>query len=200
MITKRKFLIRVAIILLSILLGGCGKTETTNELRIVYQCNTVDNTLMEFNDDSALCRFELVSAQVSRYTNVLGRTIERVQSQTPVRDSQGSITWILPQDATEADNADVVYKFGSGCQDDNCTINANPTAYKIPVGNNVIRVSGIVNVNSKTVDLSTAVPAAVIDVLYMNCSVCLKNHWGCWCEDDDANTDIGNAEEEGGDV
>ncbi|AEB28623.1 hypothetical protein FN3523_0766 [Francisella hispaniensis] len=173
MITKRKFLIRAAS-LTSYSIGGCGKTETVNKLRIVYQCNTVDNTLIEFNDDSALCRFELVSAQVSRYTNILGGTIERVRSQTTVRDSQGSIRWILPQ----ADNNDVVYKFGSGCQDDNCTINANPTAYKIPVGNNVIRVSGIVNVNSETVDLSRAVPAVVIDVLYMNCSVYLKKSLG----------------------
>ncbi|QXF53835.1 DUF3281 family protein [Francisella tularensis subsp. holarctica] len=45
LIMKDKLLIGIAIISSATLLEGCGKTETTNELRIVYQCADVEDTV-----------------------------------------------------------------------------------------------------------------------------------------------------------
>ncbi|AJI45233.1 DUF3281 family protein [Francisella tularensis subsp. novicida] len=153
-IAKKNFLIEAVVISSTALLANCGKSETARELRIVDDCNTVKN----------LCKFELTDAEVSHYTNILGKNIERVESQTPLHDSdiKGTITWNTPAGATLADNATVQTKFGSGCQDDNCTANANPTAYNLPAGENKISVSGIVTINGKSVDLAKDVKPDII--------------------------------------
>ncbi|MFP8922286.1 DUF3281 family protein [Francisella tularensis] len=155
---KDKLLIGVAIISSAALLEGCGKTETTNELRILYQCADVE----DFDNGDVLCRLELTNVVVSRYTNVLGKAIQRVQSQTPLRDIQGAIVWNLLAGARLADNNDVVHEFGSGCQNGYCTANANPTAYNLPAGENKISVSGIVTINGKSVDLAKDVKPDII--------------------------------------
>ncbi|EDO66286.1 conserved hypothetical protein [Francisella tularensis subsp. holarctica FSC022] len=103
LIMKDKLLIGIAIISSAALLEGCGKTETTNELRIVYQCADVE----DFDNDDVLCRLELTNVVVSRYTNILGKTIERVESKTPLHDIQGTITWNAPSTASLADSASV---------------------------------------------------------------------------------------------
>ncbi|MDE5035780.1 DUF3281 family protein, partial [Francisella tularensis] len=72
------------------ILGSCVKSETATELRLVDQCNTAYD----------LCKFELYDALVSRYTNFLGNTIERIESQTPLQAIHGTITWNPPAGAT----------------------------------------------------------------------------------------------------
>ncbi|AFX70521.1 DUF3281 domain-containing protein [Francisella tularensis] len=54
---------------------------------------------------------------------------------------------------------------GVGCQDDNCTANSNPTAYKLATGSNTISVSGTVTVDGKTIDLATEVQPVVEDTV-----------------------------------
>ncbi|AJJ47412.1 hypothetical protein DR83_1791 [Francisella tularensis subsp. novicida] len=129
MMTKKKLLIGMVTISGIVILGSCGKTETANELRIVDECNDVRD----------LCRLELANTQVSRYTNFLGKTIKRVQSQTPLHRIQGTITWNASAGTSLADNSDVQSELGLSCQDDNCTANSNPTAYTLPVGSNTIK-------------------------------------------------------------
>ncbi|AEB28624.1 DUF3281 family protein [Francisella hispaniensis] len=153
LIIKKKLLISAAIVSTATLLGSCGKTETANELRIVDECN-------ENND---LCRFELADTQVSRYTNVFGKNIERVQSQTPLNDMQGTIRWDAPAGASFADNSEVQSELGASCQDNVCTQNSKSTAFKLPVGSNTIRTSGTVTIDGKTFDLATDVPPLVIN-------------------------------------
>ncbi|MDE4967878.1 DUF3281 family protein, partial [Francisella tularensis] len=70
----------IAIISSATLLEGCGMTETTNELRIVYQCADVD----DFDNDDVLCRLEQKNDLESRYTNNLPKKIERVERKTPL--------------------------------------------------------------------------------------------------------------------
>ncbi|MDE4992660.1 DUF3281 family protein, partial [Francisella tularensis] len=77
------------------------------------------------------------------------------ESQTPLQAIQGTITWNPPAGATLATNTDVVTQRGSGCQNDSCTANANPTAFNLHVGSNSISVSGTITVNGKTVDLAS---------------------------------------------
>ncbi|AEB27974.1 DUF3281 family protein [Francisella hispaniensis] len=158
MTARKKLLIGTAIISSAAILGSCSKSETDTELRIVDQCNTAND----------LCKFELTNAVVSRYTNLLGKTIERLESQIPLQDIQGTITWNPPAGATPANNADVVTQLGSGCQNDSCTVNANPTAYNLAAGSNAISVSGNVTVNGKTVDLATAVPPVTVDTIQVS--------------------------------
>ncbi|APC95293.1 DUF3281 family protein [Francisella tularensis subsp. novicida] len=155
MTAKKKLLIGTAILSSAAILGSCGKSETATQLRIVDQCNTAND----------LCKFELTNAVVSRYTNLLGKTIERVESQTPLQDIQGTITWNPPAGATLATNTDVVTQLGSGCQNDSCTANANPTAFNLQVGSNSISVSGTITVNGKTVDLASTVPPVTVDTI-----------------------------------
>ncbi|ABK89989.1 DUF3281 family protein [Francisella tularensis subsp. novicida] len=161
MMTKKKLLIGMVTISGIVILGSCGKTETVNELLIVDQCNDVRD----------LCRLELANAQVSRYTNFLGKTIKRLQSQTPLRDIQGTVTWNASAGTSLADNSDVQSELGLSCQDDNCTANSNSTAYTLPVGSNTISVSGTVTVDGKTIDLATDVPALVINTSAAGSSV-----------------------------
>lgn len=161
MMTKKKLLIGMVTISGIVILGSCGKTETANELRIVDECNDVRD----------LCRLELANTQVSRYTNFLGKTIKRVQSQTPLHRIQGTITWNASAGTSLADNSDVQSELGLSCQDDNCTANSNPTAYTLPVGSNTISVSGTVTVGGKTIDLATDVPALVINTSAAGSSV-----------------------------
>ncbi|WP_044247600.1 DUF3281 family protein [Francisella hispaniensis] len=153
MIAKNKLLNTTAIIFTIELLGSCGKTETANELRIVDECN-------ENND---LCRVELAETQVSRYTNFLGKNIERVQNQTPLKDIQGTIRWNASAGSSLADNSEVQSELGTSCQDNVCTQNSKSTAFKLPVGSNTIRASGTVAIDGKTVDLATDVPPIVIN-------------------------------------
>ncbi|APA83200.1 DUF3281 family protein [Francisella tularensis] len=152
-ITKKKVVIGAAIISGTVLLASCGKTTTATELRIVDQCTPA----------SDLCEFELTDAVVSRYTNMLGKTIERVESKTPLHDIQGTITWNAPATASLADNATVKSTLGVSCQDDSCTANSNPTAYSLAAGSNTISVSGTVTVDGKTIDLATDVQPDVVD-------------------------------------
>ncbi|AEB28628.1 DUF3281 family protein [Francisella hispaniensis] len=154
-IAKKKLLLGAAIISSVAALASCGKTETAKELRIIDKCNTSND----------LCEFELTDAVVSRYTNALGKTIERVESKTPLRDSdiKGTITWHAPDTAVLADNKTVVDVLQVNCENDNCTANSNPTAYSLPVGSNTISVSGTVTVDGKEVDLATDVKPDVID-------------------------------------
>ncbi|MBK2356638.1 DUF3281 family protein [Francisella hispaniensis] len=161
MIAKNRLLNTTAIIFAIELLGSCGKTETANELRIVDECN-------ETND---LCRFELSDAQVSRYTNILGKTIERVLSQTPLNDIQGAIGWNASAGVSLADNSEVQNRLGVGCQNNICTQNGNSTAFKLPVGSNTIRASGTVTIDGKTVDLATDIPPVVINTSVAGSSV-----------------------------
>ncbi|MDE4976181.1 DUF3281 family protein, partial [Francisella tularensis subsp. holarctica] len=77
---KDKLLKGIAIISSATLLEGCGNNETTNELRIVYQCADVE----DFDNDDVLFMLELNNVVVSRYTNILLNTIERVESKTPL--------------------------------------------------------------------------------------------------------------------
>ncbi|APA82231.1 DUF3281 family protein [Francisella tularensis] len=152
---KKQVLIGAAIVSSAALLGSCGKSETATELRIIDQCNTANT----------LCKFELANTVLSRYTNALGKTIERVESQTPLQNIQGTITWIPSAGATLANSATVQTEFGSGCENDSCTANANPTAYNLAAGSNSISVSGTVTVNGQTVDLATAVPAVTVETV-----------------------------------
>ncbi|AJI45534.1 DUF3281 family protein [Francisella tularensis subsp. novicida] len=155
MITKKKLLIGAVVISSTVLLASCDKPRTATELRIVDHCNTAND----------LCEFELTDAVVSRYTNILGKTIERVESQTPLHDSdiKGTITWNLPIGAAFADNSDVKTELGLNCQNDSCTANSNPTAYNLAVGSNTISVSGTVTVDGKQINLATDVKPDVID-------------------------------------
>ncbi|APC94498.1 DUF3281 family protein [Francisella tularensis subsp. novicida] len=154
-ITKKKVVIGAAIISGTVLLASCGKTTTATELRIVDQCTPAND----------LCEFELTDAVVSRYTNILGKTIERVESKTPLHDIQGTITWNAPSTAGLADNATVKSAIGVSCQDDNCTANSNPTAYNLAAGSNTISVSGTVTVDGKTIDLATDVQPDVVETV-----------------------------------
>ncbi|WP_411763017.1 DUF3281 family protein [Francisella hispaniensis] len=147
MITKKRLVLGAAIISSTVLLASCGKTETAKELRIVDNCDTAKD----------LCQFELTDAVVSRYTNILGKTIERVESKTPLNDIKGTITWNAPGSSSLADNATVQSTLGVSCQDGKCTANSNPTAYSLAVGSNTISVSGTVTVDGQTIDLATDV-------------------------------------------
>ncbi|WP_043024599.1 DUF3281 family protein [Francisella tularensis] len=155
---KKKILISSYIVISAALLGSCGKSESVPALRIVSQCNTAND----------LCKFELANTVLSRYTNVLGKTIERVESQTPLQNIQGTISWIPPASATLAESETVQTEFGSGCENNSCTANSNPTAYNLAVGTNTISVSGIVNVNGQVVDLAAEVPAVTIDTIIVS--------------------------------
>ncbi|MDE5007265.1 DUF3281 family protein, partial [Francisella tularensis subsp. holarctica] len=75
-----------AILYSASILGSCGKSEPATDLRIVDQCNTAND----------LCKFEINDALVSRYNYLLGKTIERIESQSPLQASQGTITWNPP--------------------------------------------------------------------------------------------------------
>ncbi|MBK2356642.1 DUF3281 family protein [Francisella hispaniensis] len=149
MITKKRLVLGAAIISSTVLLASCGKTTTAKELRIIDNCTEAKD----------LCEFELTDAVVSRYTNILGKTIERVESKTPLHDSdiKGTITWNAPGSAALADNASLQSVLGVSCQDDKCTENSNPTAYKLAAGSNTISVSGTVTVDGQTIDLATDV-------------------------------------------
>ncbi|MDE4998889.1 DUF3281 family protein, partial [Francisella tularensis] len=74
------------------ILGSCVKSDTATVVRILDQCNTAYD----------LCKFELNDALVSRYTNLLGKKIERIESQTQLQAIQGTITWNPPAGATLA--------------------------------------------------------------------------------------------------
>ncbi|APD51306.1 DUF3281 family protein [Francisella hispaniensis] len=158
MITKKRLVLGAAIISSVAALASCGKTTTAKELRIVDKCTSA----------KGLCEFELTDAVVSRYTNILGKTIERVESKTPLHDIQGTITWNAPATASLADNATVKSTLGVSCQGDSCTANSNPTAYNLPVGSNTISVSGTVTVDGKTIDLDTDVQPVVVDTKKLN--------------------------------
>ncbi|MBK2111788.1 DUF3281 family protein [Francisella tularensis subsp. novicida FSC159] len=155
---RKKILISSYIVISAALLGSCGKSETVPSLRIVSQCNMTND----------LCMFELANTVLSRYTNVLGKTIERVESQTPLQNFQGTISWIPPASATLAESETVKTEFGSGCENNSCTANSNPTAYNLAGGINTISVSGIVNVNGQEVDLAAEVPAVTIDTIIVS--------------------------------
>ncbi|AJI74040.1 hypothetical protein AQ14_300 [Francisella tularensis subsp. novicida D9876] len=59
-------------------------------------------------------------------------------------------------------------QLSSGCQNDSCTANANPTAFNLQVGSNSISVSGTITVNGKTVDLASTVPPVTVDTIQVD--------------------------------
>lgn len=153
---KKKILISSVLIAGTAMLASCiNESETTNELRIEEKCNT----------DSDLCRFELVNATVLRQTNVLGREVTRTLNKAPLQSIEGVITWAATN-GTPADSAVVATELGQGCENDDCTVNANPTAFEFATGgSNAVSLSGNVMVDGKLVDLSLAVKPVTVDTV-----------------------------------
>lgn len=128
------------------MLASCTESSTDSELRIVDQCNTA----------SGLCKFELTDAVVIRQSFILGKATTRVVSQTPIQSIEGDITWVAP-DGTLANNATVETAFVTGCENDDCTYSANPTAFEFGTGNHSVSVTGTIIHNGQSINLADAV-------------------------------------------
>jgi len=149
---KKKILISSLLISGAAMLASCTESSTDSELRIVDQCNTT----------SGLCKFELTDAVVIRQSFILGKATTHVVSQTPIQSIEGDITWVAPG-GTPADNAAVETAFGTGCENDDCTNSANPTAFTFGAGGHSISVTGTIVHNGQSINLADAVAPVSID-------------------------------------
>ncbi|AEB28405.1 DUF3281 family protein [Francisella hispaniensis] len=151
----KKTIIVISILVVALVLSSCSDNETTKELRIEKECNS----------DAHLCKFELVNAVVTRQTNFLGKTIERIQSKSTLQSIQGTIIWSA-ENGTLADNNLVEQEFNSGCQDGTCTENSNPTAFSFSaIGSHSVSVSGNLIIDGKSISLADTVQSVEVDTI-----------------------------------
>ena len=134
----------------TLFLASCTGS-TSSQLRITDNCD-VGNTI---------CAFELADVVVNSYTNLLGKTTERISRTTPVGEIVGSFTWIA-YGGNIADNSALQSATGISCGGDTCSYSSNPTGFTFNDGNHGVSISGRVIVNGRSVDLST-IPSVTID-------------------------------------
>ncbi|KEI35978.1 putative lipoprotein [Francisella sp. W12-1067] len=122
---------------LAVLLSSCSQEELTE-----YQIGT--------NCDGAVCSIELDQADLLRYTNVVGKTVDKVLKQEAVPDPQYNITWVLT-DGQFATNEQLGNSNLPLCNGD-CTYESNPTGWVFgSSGAHQIGVSGTITYPDGTV-------------------------------------------------
>ncbi|QIV96223.1 uncharacterized protein DUF3281 [Allofrancisella inopinata] len=122
---------------LAVLLSSCSQEELTE-----YQIGT--------NCDGAVCSIELDQADLLRYTNVVGKTVDKVLKQEAVPEPQYNITWVLSdgQFATDQQLSDKNLPLCNG----DCTSESNPTGWIFSTaGAHQIGVSGTITYPDGTV-------------------------------------------------
>ncbi|QIV94336.1 hypothetical protein [Allofrancisella frigidaquae] len=122
---------------LAVLLSSCSQEELTE-----YQIGT--------NCDGAVCSIELDQADLLRYTNVVGKTVDKVLKQEAVPDPQYNLTWVLT-DGQFATNEQLGNSNLPLCNGD-CTYESNPTGWVFgSSGAHQIGVSGTITYPDGTV-------------------------------------------------
>ena len=137
----------VSLFLGALLIGSCSKTERVEKAQIGKQCN------------GKICSISIQDLQVDRFTNLIGKSIDRVVSRTALQAPKDNITWTIPN-STFATSEELNKAFQSNpnilpCTDSVCTANSNPTGVIFNnLGVQEIAVIGtIVNADGSTTEI-----------------------------------------------
>ncbi|MGQ4006415.1 DUF3281 family protein [Francisellaceae bacterium CB300] len=105
-------------ILLTALIAGCSESERVTEPRISSQCN------------GTICSFTIQNNDLVRYTNIIGKDIERTLHSTRLNAAEGThITWTIgdENEGQYANSSKLILLGLEPCKDDICNSNSYPT-------------------------------------------------------------------------
>ena len=156
----KKKILGLSVLVGAIALGSCSKNEQIQEPQIVKVCNGL------------ICSFAVQDVQMVRYTNLLGKSIDKVVKRTDIKGPQDSITWTIP-DGTPATSSQLLSKGLTPCLGgDTCSFNENPTGAvfttatpkEVSVSGTIVNPDGSVTEINKEESISIDIGQALINV------------------------------------
>ncbi len=138
-----KTILSMSILAGAFALSSCSKSEEVKELQIIQECV------------GTVCSFAVEDVQLSRYTNLLGKSIDHVVKKNMLSGTQDNVVWVL-NNGREAETNELLQRQLSPCLDGTCTLTSNPTGWVFNSTNNqAVSVSGtIVNADGTTREIS----------------------------------------------
>ena len=162
-ISKKKRTILVAGLLgLAFMIGSCSKNEQVQEPQIIKSCIGL------------VCSFAIEDDTLNRFTNLLGKSIDRVVKRTQLRGAQDQVIWNISGGGQEANNTQLMERGLTPCLDegDTCSLNSNPTGWvftstdpqQVSVSGTIVNADGTTReINKETaVSLEIAPPVVTI--------------------------------------
>jgi len=159
----KKTILSLSVLAGAFALSSCEKAEQVQEPKIVQQCNGL------------VCSFAIEDDTLQRYTNLLGKSTDRVVKRTQLKGAQDSVTWIIQGGGKEANNTQLLDRGLTPCSvddGDTCSLTSNPTGWvfkstdpqEVSVSGTIVNADGTTREITKetTVDLSVGVPTVKI--------------------------------------
>jgi hypothetical protein len=139
----KKIIFSMSVLAGAFALSSCSKSEEIQEPQIVQSCV------------GTVCSLAVVDDTLNRYTNLLGKSIDRVVKRTQLKGDQDQVTWIIINGKL-ATNNQLLQRNLMSCIDSGCSLNSNPTGLVFnSTDNQTVSVSGtIVNADGTTREIS----------------------------------------------
>lgn len=113
----KKTLLATGILAGAFALSSCGKHEEVQEPRIIKECSGL------------VCSFAIEDDTLQRYTNLLGKSTDRVVKRSQLKGDQDQIEWVIPGGGQLADNSQLMQRGLMPCIGSECSLNSNPTGW-----------------------------------------------------------------------
>ena len=132
LINKRQIYSLINLAAIALLLSNCSKNEQVQEPRIIQECSAL------------VCSFAIEDDTLNRYTNLLGKSKDKVVKRTQLKGDQDQVTWTIGNGQL-ATNNQLLQRNLMTCVDGGCTLNSNPTGWVFnTTDHQTVSVSGII--------------------------------------------------------
>lgn len=106
----------ITLFLITLFLVSCGKSQQVDELKIVSKCKGI------------VCSIAVDDVQLNRFTNLLGKNIDREVSRKALGDLTDGLVWQIdngePATSSLLNNREL-----TPCFNEQCDLNSNPTGW-----------------------------------------------------------------------
>ena len=156
----KKTILTMSLLVGALAISSCSKNEEVQEPQIIQSCSGL------------VCSFAIEDDTLDRFTNLLGKSIDRVVKRTQLIGEQDQVTWNISGAGQVANTTQLMDRDLTPCVDDTCTLNSNPTGWvftstdsqEVSVSGTIINADGTTReINKETyVDLSIGTPIVTI--------------------------------------
>lgn len=142
----KKILVSLLVLAGAFAISSCVKEEV-KEPRIIKNCVGL------------VCSFAIEDDTLQRFTNIIGKSTDRVVKRTQLRGAEDQVVWTVPDDGREANNTQLMIRNLTLCPEEDCTLSSNPTGWVFASTDpRTVIVSGvIVNPDGSTREISKEV-------------------------------------------
>lgn len=116
---NKLFKLPLLVMLIASLLMSCSKTERVEEPKIIAECNGI------------VCSLAVNSVQLERFTNLLGKNIDREISREALGGETDTLTWTIGDEEVGeyATSSLLEHRKLMRCREEECSDETNPTGF-----------------------------------------------------------------------